>query len=111
MTLFLQELAGDFPGEGCVVILDGAGWHRAGSVQIPESVKLIFLPPYSPELNPTEHVWSHLRTNVIGNTASDTLDDVVDTLCAGLLELSLKPDLVRSMTCYDWLIPLSLMYN
>ena len=41
-----------------VVIADGAGWYAFGTVQEFKNVALIRLPPYSPELNPIEQVWS-----------------------------------------------------
>jgi transposase len=34
------------------MFLDGAGWHRSKELLIPKNMKLIFIPPYSPELNP-----------------------------------------------------------
>lgn len=40
-----------------ILILDGAGWHRSAEVVIPEGMHLIFLPPYSPELQPAEKLW------------------------------------------------------
>ena len=35
-----------------VMFLDKAGWHTAKALTIPENVRLCYLPPYSPELNP-----------------------------------------------------------
>jgi transposase len=42
------------------VLLDGAGWHIAGHLAVPDNVSLIFLPPYAPELSPVERVWLYL---------------------------------------------------
>jgi len=33
-----------------VVIMDGAGWHKTGALNVPENLSILFLPPYSPEL-------------------------------------------------------------
>jgi len=57
MSLFLAEVARRHPEDFIVMVLDGAGWHHAGDLKVPENMKLVFLPPYSPELNPTEHLW------------------------------------------------------
>ncbi len=108
MSIFLGHTAQTFAGAFCVMLLDGAGWHRAAALRIPKTIRLILLPPYSPELNPVEHVWEHLRENVFGNATFESLDDVVDVLCDGLKEIEQQPDLVRSMTCFDWIKPLSL---
>src|SRR3954468_7622613 len=45
------------PGAHAVVVLDGAGWHAAGGLALPENLTLLPLPRYSPELNPVENVW------------------------------------------------------
>ena len=42
-------------------VIDGAGWHKAGDLKIPENMSLMFIPPYSPELKPVENVWQFLR--------------------------------------------------
>ena len=93
------------------MILDGAGWHRANALRVPKTIKLLPLPPYSPELNPVEHVWEWLRDNIFKNHVHDTLDQVMGTLCEGLKRLGVMPELVKSMTCLDWLATLSLTYN
>lgn len=111
MSLFLKHTAQAFQGECCVMILDGAGWHRASTLRVPQTIRLVSLPPYSPELNPVEHVWDWLRDHVFKNNAFETLDQVMDTLCDGLQALSLQPELVKSLTCFEWLNPLSLTYN
>jgi len=54
LRMIAQE-AGD--GVHVVLVLDGAGWHKANDLQVPESMTLHFLPPYSPELMPIERVW------------------------------------------------------
>ncbi len=56
MQIFLDEVASRHPEERIVMILDGAGWHKAKSLAIPDNVRLVFLPPYSPELNPMENL-------------------------------------------------------
>ena len=41
-------LASVQPGSHCILVLDGAGWHK--SKELPENITLLLLPPYSPEL-------------------------------------------------------------
>ena len=94
-----------------MMLLDGAGWHRANDLRIPDNIKLIPLLPYSPELNPVEHIWAYLRENVFKNTVFASLDEVVDTLCIGLNHLCDRPDLVQSMTCFDWINTLRMTAN
>ena len=64
MNLFLAELSQAVAvGAHGVVFMDKAGWHTAGDLVVPKNLSLVFLPPYSPELNPIERLWLHLRDN------------------------------------------------
>lgn len=67
---FLQHLLRHVQGE-LVVVLDNAGIHRAKAVQafvgLHERLSVVYLPPYAPELNPTELVWAYVKRNVLGN--------------------------------------------
>jgi hypothetical protein len=64
MKLHLQEISLQVrPGAHAVLILDRAGWHRTGgNWLVPDNLSLLHLPPYSPELNPTENI-SRISTN------------------------------------------------
>ncbi|WP_323808518.1 transposase [Thermus sp. PS18] len=58
MGRVLQELKGWLSeGEETWVVLDRAGWHVSQRLKVPEGIRLVFLPPYSPELQPVERVW------------------------------------------------------
>ena len=103
MSLFLAHLAESFPGEHLAVCMDGAGWHKAGELVVPSSITLLFLPPYSPELNPVEHIWEHTRENDFRNKLCQSMDEVMDIMEQSLHSLGEAPDLVRSMTRFSWL--------
>src|SRR5215472_12882082 len=49
--------AGASPSKQIVLVLDRAGWHTSVQLRIPDHVHVLFLPPYSPELQPAEHLW------------------------------------------------------
>ena len=57
MQIFLEEVASRYPEERIVMVLDCAGWHRSVALKVPSNRVLMQLPPYSPELNPVEHLW------------------------------------------------------
>jgi hypothetical protein len=64
MSLHLAEISRHVAqGAHAVLVLDGAGWHGAASLAIPDNLTLLPLPSYSPELNPVENVWQYLRQN------------------------------------------------
>jgi hypothetical protein len=104
MSLFLAHTAAQFPGDYCVLILDGAGWHTAQELTVPANMKLLALPPYSPELNPAEHIWEYIRENDMRNRIFDDLDEVVDVVAVSLHRLHQAPDTLRSMTAFPWIV-------
>jgi len=109
MSLFLDHTAQLFQGEYCLMFLDGAGWHRANELRIPKNIRLLPFPPYSPELNPVEGIWEHLRENYFGNKVLNNLEEAEEILCQGLHHLIHCPGLVKSMTNYHWLNTLCLI--
>lgn len=58
---FLNEFSIEIPNELKIVVLDNGAFHKASTLQIPKNIVLIFLPPYSPELNPAEKIWQHIK--------------------------------------------------
>jgi len=111
MSIFLAHTAMVYPHDMCVMLLDQAGWHRSHRLRIPDNIRLLPLPPYSPELNPAEHLWDHLRTNWLGNTAFRSLTAVEQSVCAGLQHLDQNSDIVKSMTLFGWLKTITTTYN
>jgi transposase len=59
--VFLGRFARAFPYSHNVMVLDNGAFHKAKKLSIPPNVELIFLPPYSPELNPVERFWQDLK--------------------------------------------------
>lgn len=103
MSLFLAHTAAQFPNEHCVMFLDGAGWHRAHELAVPSNMTLVLLPPYSPELNPAEHVWEYIRENDMRNLVFSDLDKVMDVVETSLHRLHETPEVLHSMTAFPWI--------
>lgn len=103
MQLFITEIAKRYPRENIVMVLDGAGWHKT-TFNLPDNLKLHFLPPYSPELNPQEHIWDELREKWFHNTVFDSLDALEDQLVGALQVLENDPKTVKSIAGWSWII-------
>ena len=56
-----DEFSLENPDEFKIIVLDNGAFHKAASLIIPNNIALLFLPPYSPELNPAEKIWSDLK--------------------------------------------------
>jgi hypothetical protein len=108
MSLFLAEVVRRHADEFVFMVMDQAGWHIAGELIVPENMRLMFLPPYSPELNPAEHLWEALREQCFANHVFRNLDAVQDTLAAGLVQLEADPIRTQSMTGFKWITSIRL---
>ena len=62
------------PQRHVVLVLDNAGWHVANRLKVPQNLTLLFLPPYSPELNPTERLWCWMKTHDLSNRVYEDYD-------------------------------------
>src|SRR6266567_1925755 len=100
MSLFLEHVSKTFAKYFIVMQVDQAGWHESKDLKIPENMRLIPQPAYSPELNPVEHVWEELREKHLSNLALASLDEVIDKVCDGLNQLEADPEHLRSMTYF-----------
>ena len=103
MTRFLAVTAEAFPDDRLLMVLDGAGWHIAKALVIPERLRLIRLPPYCPDLNPAEHLWAAIRFRCFANRLFSTLSAVEAQLKTGAAELAADPAGLVSMTCFPWI--------
>ena len=104
LSLFLEEVSRRHPEELVVIVLDGAPCHRSGELSMPANIRLVTLPPYSPELNPAEHLWEELREKWFWNETFKSMTAVKATLVAALINLESQRELVRSMTSFPWII-------
>ena len=101
LNVFLETMRAEWPDERIGVVLDGSGSHRSEKVTWPEEIVPLPLPPYSPELNPVEQFFRHLRKR-LANAAFATLDDLRDALTQELERLWAHPKVVMRMTNYPW---------
>ena len=104
MSFFLEEVSRRHSDKTILIFLDQAGWHRSKELKIPQNIKLLPLPAYSPELNPTEHVWDELREKWFHNLTFNSIGAVEDRLVDGLNSLENSPSIIRSLTSFDWII-------
>jgi transposase len=111
MSIFLAEVSQRHAHEFILMVLDGAGWHRAKGLQIPSNMRLIPLPPWSPQLNPVEHLWDELREKWFANRVFDSMAALEDQLVMALTLLQDDPQRVASLAGFDWIRSISLNAN
>jgi hypothetical protein len=96
--LYLDEFSQQDPDEFKILILDNGAFHKAGHLEIPQNIALLFIPPYSPELNPAEKIWRHIK-DAIANEVFPTIDDLSNRLCVEVRKLSSQA--IKSITGYQ----------
>lgn len=112
MQLYLNDFATSLPTDVvALLVLDGATWHRSPKLDVPGNLRLVFLPPYTPELNPAEHLvldktappgsvrWPLLR-EVTANQAFANIDALETRLADRCVWLSQHPDTVSRSTSF-----------
>jgi hypothetical protein len=68
MSLHLAEISlAVAPGAHAVVLMDQAGWHMTGKLDVPGNISIVALPAKCPELNPVENIWQFMRDNWLAN--------------------------------------------
>ena len=103
MQLHLDEISRHVAeGAHAVLLLDRAGWHTTGNLDMPENITPIFLPSRAPELNPVENVWQYLRSNWLSNRVFDTYDAIVDAACEAWMNLMKTPSTITSIGMRSW---------
>jgi len=95
----IAEEAG--PDTHVVLVLDNAGWHVSKDLKVPESMTLFYLPPYSPELQPMERVWTWMKQHDLSNRVFKD-EKEIDNACKEIWN-KLTPQRLRTITATSWL--------
>lgn len=98
--LFLDEFSKQKPEELKVMVLDNGAFHKAKSLIIPDNIILIFLPPYSPELNPAEKIWAKFKRDFT-NRLFENMELLENYICH--LAQNLKTKEVLSICAFNYI--------
>jgi DDE superfamily endonuclease len=104
MNAHLTEISAQIaPGAHAVLVCDGAGWHQKGKkLRVPDNITLLSLPPYAPELNPTETVWEYLRANKLCRLVWNAYEEIVQACQEAWDFLINDPDRIASIGIREW---------
>lgn len=85
-----------------LLVVDKAGWHTGGEVEIPEGVHHLELPPSgSPELQPAERLWP-LTNEALANRHFEEIEEIEEALVERCVELLDQAEAIRDLTNYHW---------
>jgi len=98
--IFLDELSEENPKTLIIMVLDNGSFHKAKKLKIPDNIKFVFLPPYSPELNPAEKMWARFK-RAFTNKLFKSLDEV--SLFIDSVANEINSAIVRSTCAYKYI--------
>lgn len=98
---FAREVGAGKSKKRILLVLDGAGWHTAKKLRVPEGIHLEFLPPHSPELQPSERLWP-LSDEAVANRHFERIGELEEALVERCVSLRKQPEIVRSYLHYHW---------
>ena len=99
--VFLNEFSKVNPEEFKIILLDNGSFHKSKALIIPNNIALLFIPPYSPELNPAEKIWWKMKRAFTGKLHK-SLDQISDFINEQVLKLT--NDEVKSICGFDYII-------
>ena len=98
--LFLNEVSKENTEEFKLIILDNGAFHKTKSLIIPNNIALLFIPPYSPELNPSEKIWWKMKRAFTGKLHKSL--EEVSNFIDGEVE-KLTNEIVASICNFDYI--------
>jgi transposase len=104
MSKFLRLVQACHAGDYILMIMDGAGWHKAKDLVIPDRIEIQLLPPYCPDLNPEEQVWDELREKNFANRVFDSMEAVEAAAEQGLRQMRNNPAALASLAGWSWVL-------
>ena len=103
MQLHLDEISRYVARKAhAAVLMDRAGWHTTGKLNVPKNITIILLPSRSPELNPVENIWQYLRQNWLSNRVFANYDAILDAGCEAWNRLIEQPETITSIGSREW---------
>jgi hypothetical protein len=85
-----------------VILMDRAGWHTTGKLDVPANLTIILLPSRAPELNPVENIWQYMRQTWLSNRVFPSYRDILDAGCEAWNRLLADPNRITSIATRQW---------
>ena len=105
INVFLKQMSRELkPDVQAVLIWDGAGFHTASEVKVPDNITLVKLPPYSPELNPIENLWHYLRSHHWSNRFYRDYDALFEAATDAWRKVCMNDELIKTVCSAPYIL-------
>jgi transposase len=102
MEIFMERLSEQYSDYRLILVMDQAAWHRTSNLKKFENIRIIYLPPYSPEVNPAEHLWEHIREKYLRNGSWLSMDALADVLENALVLVERSKQIIQALVGFHW---------
>ena len=102
INIFLEQMSQYLGIRKAFLVMDCASWHKSKNLKVPKNIEIIYLPPYSPDLNPVERFWLYIKQNILRNKIYDTIVLLECALCKFITSLS--PSTVKQLCNASYLV-------
>ena len=100
-NVFLKVLSEQFAEDYILLIGDQASHHKSKDLKLPENIRLAFIPPRTPEMNPSEGIWDEIKEKHFANRYFEKMDDVLDELTLAVKKLT--KETIMSIVQRNWI--------
>ncbi len=101
MNVFLDQFSKQTK-KNTLIVMDQAAWHKSKNLILPDNIKIMLLPPYSPELNTVERLWLYMKTKLIKNKVYDSLEQLHNAVSSFLINLNTRT--VKNICSANYLV-------
>ena len=100
LNLFLETFSKYLGKREAIVIMDNASSHKSKRLKVPDNIQIVYLPPYSPELNPVERVFQDIKKH-LKNKVFYLIEELENTVCK--IVNSFTPQTLKKLTFYPYI--------
>ena len=97
--VFLDTMAEEVrsrPNKTVYLVLDNASWHKTKRLNW-HHIRPVYLPPYSPDFNPIERLWQHLKSHYLAGFLTNNGETLRDKICLSIQALLETPKTIKSV--------------
>jgi transposase len=102
MEIFMERLSEQYSEYRLILVMDQAAWHRTSNLKKFENIRIIYIPPYSPEVNPAEHLWEHIREKYLRNSSWLSMNALADVLENALVLVEKSKQIIQGLVGFHW---------
>jgi hypothetical protein len=87
-----------------LLMMDNASWHTSSKLELPANISPLYQPPYSPELQPAEHLWQFSDEPLLNQCfdSIENLEAALEKQCKLLMSQSQHMQRIKQATSFHW---------